>query len=215
MPKKPTGGLSKFDIFGLGSGIFGLVVNLGTFLGWLGFSKANLNISWVTSVIFIFYTAIIAGFYSRRILFAHNISEAEKHGQSLHWTDLPRIEHAATIITCVICSTLCLAFIYNFATTRAQSYEADLSAKRTEVNNRYDRLVALASGETPNSASKIERIEDNRQTELKDIVRKKVTDGPEFVMSIFGIIVVSVGLVALSNYLSKAVYKGVDSSYKA
>jgi hypothetical protein len=210
MPAKKKG-LSSLDIFGLTSGIIGLVADVIGLSALFGLTQASINIpfsSWVTTLILTVYSSLVMGFYARRILCHINQKKAKRYA-TLSLYDYARIEHASTIMTCLIAATLCLLFLYNVMSNVNQYADRDYERKVKELGQRYEEIQGAAKpGEARQleeaKVSQIDRLEEARSS-------NKFTAG--FLILSFGF-PVCVGLVAMINYFSKMIYKGCDSNYQ-
>ncbi len=214
MPRKPANNdLSKLDKFGLWSGIFGLLVNLGTFLGWLGFGKSNINVGYATAIILIFYTTIISGFYARRLLFITNKKELTAVGKNLEIADFSRIEHAASLVTCGIAASLCLAFIFNTQQIRYYNLRKEYDDKLSQLNAKYEKTTEGKDKDKELYSSLLTK-DYQRKEEIEKLEMERQND--YFLsLGLFSLLLLvsGTGLTAGSNYVSNAIYKGCDPKY--
>lgn len=206
MPPRKKG-LSKLDIFGLVSGIIGLIADVIGLSALFGLAQANVSIpvsSWVTTALLILYTGIVTGFYSRRIFCYMNQRNNNKKTLELH--HFSRIEEASTVVTYLVVTTLCFMFLYS---VRAELFRADSIATEQairDINEKYEKLKVTAMPEEN------EQLEKTR----KQAILERESDGfGGKVTIIFVLGLLTFGGAAMLNYLSRVIYKGCDPSYEA
>jgi hypothetical protein len=197
-------GLSSLDVFGLISGLIGLVADVISLSALFGLTQANLSIptsSWVTSLILIFYTSIVVGFYSRRILC--HINRKKLADTNLDTDTCDRIEKAATIIGYVITATLCLMFIYSIILQVFISIDQYADQKLKAANIKIEQVKEPAKPQEQN---------DIESREIRSI------EGERYLgkgVSVFLTVVATCVLAFYTNYISKLIYEGCDPDYEA
>ena len=145
--------LSSLDLFGLVSGIIGIIAGAVSLSVLFGLTKASLTIpfpSWFTTFLLVVYGSLIAGFYSRRLLFNINKQKISRIGA----VDYERVEKAATIATCVITGTLCLMVLFLIGSYFIQQVDQSNSAKKTKLTEKYEKTKATITGEGITSKDK-------------------------------------------------------------
>jgi len=194
MPPKKKIDLSNLDIFGLVSGIIGLIADVISLSALVGLTKANISIpvtSHVTSVILIIYTLMIAGFYARRILVYINQKKIARKQMTI---DYKKIEVGARVVVCVLAASLFTLYIYNLAVATYQYNSADILKKIEEEKS--------ASKDKPDR-----RVVGDHDYEFR------VAGANTFVAVFLGS-AVAVGITAAILFLSGMLYQAFDPFYR-